>query len=221
MFANEDWSGPLTGLEPAFEADAAAFHEAGRAVAGYALSFGCASVEVTINHRTVEIDDGEASLWGFTGVSYASKREHKLAVAAMRAGSLQAAIALGVGICAGPAAERRFRIETGMPQRLLEATVDDHRAVDDRIAKNLGDRRFAYLRLVWANAQCLIDQEPVWPDISNVADRLSEEMGNVWPEVPGRSTVRLPGETVRVLARDVAAAPPLGRSGDSSFTRAK
>ena len=119
MFANEDWSGPLTGLEPAFEADAAAFHEAGRAVAGYALSFGCASVEVTINHRTVEIDDGEASLWGFTGVSYASKREHKLAVAAMRAGSLQAAIALGVGICAGP------------------------------------DRRFAYLRLVWANAQCL------------------------------------------------------------------
>ena len=113
-------------------------------------------------------------------------------------GSIPHALALGINICAGPAAERRFRIESGLPLAMLDATQGDHHQIDNGYAKRLGQSRFAFLRAAWARAQKAIECDPIWNSINDVAEAL--ELPE-WPEGPGVERTELPGSLVRSIAR--------------------
>jgi hypothetical protein len=194
MFANEP-RGQEHAFDAFFEAEAARFHEAGHAVVGYALGLGCSSVGVFVDCRYQ--NDGSLG-YGFGGVALVAKTNQRRFLSAANRGSIPHLLALGIQICAGPAAERRFRIKMELPLAMLGATVGDHRQVDDGLAKILGARRFAFLRAAWARAQKAIECDPIWSSIAEVAGAL--ELPE-WPEGPGVEKIELPGSLVRSIAR--------------------
>jgi hypothetical protein len=197
--------GPLGVL---LEHKAACFHEAGHAIVGNLLGLGCGSVEI---HPGISLsEDGTPGSIGYGGFSHHGKTRHDRAIRAMKRGSLPARVTLGVSGCAGPAAERRFRFDNGMPLNLLGATEGDHEFLDNELAKPLGDERFVFLRRVWAKAQFVVQRAPVWAAICELAQRLLRE-GQA-EDAPGlRVTSRIAGSEVRAVARKHGVGP--GGSG--------
>lgn len=199
FFANETTD--PTEFDGLFEKEAACFHEAGHAVVGHRLGFGVSAVSASITCEPIE---GSGKLgYRFGGLYTAAKlATTRMAREIRREGYGPAAIANAVMTCAGPAAELRFRQESGLPLRLLGATLGDHEAVD-RIGKYLdcqhGRNSFAFRRLAWRKTWALVHQADVWASIADLAEVL--ELGLNWPEDVGTETYALPGATVRAIMR--------------------
>jgi hypothetical protein len=156
----------------AAEAEAAAYHEAGHAVIGYLLGFGISQVSVVVTCCPVDGDPSKLG-YAFSGRYEGAKRAAAQASREIkRRGYGQAALNYGILTCAGPAAELRYRRETGLPLHLLGATDGDHELVD-KVAKHLdrGGRPVAtfrprsgsaYRRLVWREALKAAYRPDVW-----------------------------------------------------------
>jgi hypothetical protein len=191
MFANEarperDPLDPayelLCGLDIEAEQLAAAIHEAGHAVVGITRGLGLESVSITAHC----LEDGRIA---FGGMSVISPKEYHRLVAGIERGDLAACLKSGVMTCAGPAAERRYRVDQGLPQRALFTAGRDHHAIDDCIAKRLGERRDAFLRLCWAQAQRAVLVDSVWQAILDLGGALQEELTMLdASQAPGETT---------------------------------
>lgn len=163
MFANEPM-GNYAVHAALSEMEATCFHEAGHAVIDYMLGIGLESVGVysnvigdTVGHGGEVKHRGRQT----TRISFSYRPLH---------------FRYGLSAAAGPAAERRYRHEVGLPQRLLLATQGDHQIID-RIGKAIGHTgrcRFAFQRHIWSHAQRLIDSPDVWDAINAVAFALHD-----------------------------------------------
>lgn len=197
MFTNE----PLRNsgfFAVASELEATCYHEASHAVVDYMFGRPLASVGVAASCDQNEDGElsvayhGEVKVCGsdWIRVDFNYRRQHFI---------------LGCAAAAGPAGERRYRYEAGIPQRLLGASEGDHRSIDT-IAKVLAARgrsRYAYQRLVWRYAQRLIGHQQVWDAISDVADDLySEASYGLALDAPGEAWVyAAPSEIYGVCRR--------------------
>jgi hypothetical protein len=161
MFANEQENAAYAAL---WEMEATCFHEAGHIVINYMLSDPVEWVGVFVNVIGDTLrHGGEVKLRGkqTTRINFAYRPVH---------------FRHGLSAVAGPAAERRYRHDMGLPQQLLLATRGDHEIVD-KIGKAIGQTgrcRFAFRRHVWGHAQRLIDRQDVWEAVSEVARELSD-----------------------------------------------
>lgn len=158
---------------------AAAHHEAAHAVVGYALGEPVTSVGIFADYLNSEgiwtVGYGGEVRHGDPGrrrhIDYAYRPLH---------------FRIGVGAASGPAGERRYCLERGLPLRLLLATENDHDCITT-IAKCLerrGRSRFAYQRLVWHAAQVLVNRDDIWGAICDVAEILYVEAALSEPEHP-------------------------------------
>lgn len=215
MFTNE----PLRDygfFTVASEIEATCYHEASHAVVDYMFGRPLASIGVAASYEQNERGEltvayhGEVKVRGSDRirVDFNYRRQHLI---------------LGCTAAVGPAGERRYRYEAGIPQRLLGASEGDHLSIDT-IAKVLAARgrsRYAYQRLVWRYAQRLIGHQQVWDAISNVADDLcSQASYDLALDEPGEAWVYAnPSEVYGVCRRHglkrgmprAAAWPPLDR----------
>ncbi|MBS7696222.1 MULTISPECIES: hypothetical protein [unclassified Chelatococcus] len=169
------------------EMNAACFHEASHAVAMYAFGISLSKIGVS---ATYSVDGAGGSF-----VSYAGEVRP-----ISRAGRTSCYIDYpyrplhfrrGVTSAVGPAGERRFRLERGIPLRMLGATEGDHGSIST-IGKCLGARgrnRFAFQRLVWRAAQRIVALEDVWSAISEVAEELSYATAGTEDESNANGTV--------------------------------
>ena len=181
-------------------------HEAGHAVMQYALGFGCTGITLTIE---IFLREGEQTI-GYTGKCFPKKdRNRRLARRFFEQGILDdSAIAYGVSLTAGPAAERKFRLRNRLPLDLLRSTRGDHEAVE-RVAKSLhqkgGHDRFGYQDDVWRRAQLGMENETIW----NAVEQLGGELKNWWPleEGTGTFTSTLPGPQARAIMRQSGIVP--------------
>jgi hypothetical protein len=131
---------------------AACHHEAGHAVAGYVLGLGCIGIAVTV---TEEFDAGlNTTSSRFSG--WASPRNR--GIRANKATPSQL-VAYGVFTCAGPAAERRYRIARDLPIQMVGGTIGDRDHIDvmARLCAN-GD---AYREHVWLEAQRIVEHNHI------------------------------------------------------------
>jgi hypothetical protein len=151
--------------------------------------------------------DGTELGYRFGGRYEGAKRASTKASSEIRrCGYGPAAFRHGVLSCAGPAAELRYRQESGMPSRLLDATIGDHDHVDavgkwlERGSGPYGcfrpRSRFAFRRHVWRAALKAVYQPDVWEAIHALAGELSAAE---WPEESGTTTTVVPGPTARAL----------------------
>lgn len=163
MFANEP---PMQSFAASYwTLNATCHHEAGHAVVGYMLGFSLDEVAVC-----VRLVDGQTGYEGHVKHNGDQKVDIWCKYRPLH-------FRHGLSATAGPAAERRYRHDTGTPQQLLEATKGDHDIVQ-KISKALertGRNRFAFERHVWGHAQCLVEREDVWDAITAVAGGLFEE----------------------------------------------
>ncbi len=174
MFSAEEWA-QTSGLETAFEFEAACFHEAGHAVIGYLLGQGCSSVSVAVSY--VYDFAGRPTGVGYGGMARESRAFIRKVNKDLAVGRFTGVLArYGISVAAGPAAERKFRIETEMPLRLLGATEGDHRQINtvSKILEAHGRSSFAYKRLVWRAAQRLMAVPNIWSCVSHLAGELYE-----------------------------------------------
>lgn len=168
-----------------FQWHVTAHHEAGHAVIGYALGFGCARLEMRETHLMPEAGDAfdpdKSGSIGSGGWFKTRAETKKINAALLRSTSERKVDPIllreAIAICAGPAAERRFCFDEGMTLRGLDGSGGDHRDVDEVIAKTLersGRRRDAVLRLAWRRAQSMVNEQAIWTAIQELAYELLE-----------------------------------------------
>jgi hypothetical protein len=166
----------------ASEMDAAAYHEAGHAVAYYALGLGVEKVGL----RTLVVQDGDNTKGvAYAGKCYATKTWNERLNRALRAGRYcWEILAMGIGVAAGPAAERKCSLFNQHPLR-SRYTAEDDRWLIDYAASRLfqyGRNPDAFRRLVWRQAQVLLEDPIIWQAVDELAMNLQ------WPlEGRGRS----------------------------------
>jgi hypothetical protein len=173
MWACEELAdGPLGMLQTAYLRTAAAHHEAGHAVVGYALGLGLPSVSLRY------IQQGRNTSFG--GLVPCSKTWvdglilELLRYRQSRPNNWRGrAVSDAVSSAAGPAAERKFCIETETPLRLSRSAESDHERID-LLGKTMGKARFALRRFAWRRAQLAIEHPAVWDAISEIAQWLDE-----------------------------------------------
>jgi hypothetical protein len=186
-----------------------AFHEAGHAVAEYALGLGCPQISLTICIS----DDGEhqprhltACAGGnvlYGGAASSNKRTNRRVDRLMRRGIFgPEVLAYGIATAAGPAAERKFCLANGLPLNILAASGSDHEIIDS-VAMQLeefgGRNRFAYRRMVWRRAQLALENETIWQAVSVLADALICDPREL--DDPGVHPQAMPGATARAIMR--------------------
>lgn len=144
-------------LDIFFEYQATCYHEAGHAVASHLLGQGCSSVSISVSY--ISGLEREPTKVAFGGRASESRDANRRVNADLRKGRFTPTLSrYGIAVAAGPAAERRYRIERYLPLRALFSFQGDHDRIDT-VAKRLeadGRSRFAYRRLVWRVAQRLI-----------------------------------------------------------------
>ena len=198
------------------EMDLAAIHEAGHAVAMYALGFGSQGVSLEIRHVR---KDGEIGC-AYTGIAYPKKdRGERLARRIKRGVLGEQVFAYGVTEAAGPAAEWKGRQSLGLPLNMRGSTIDDHRAIQT-VAKALATSGaydpFAYQEEVWQRAQALMEIETVWGAVEELAGWLKD----LWAEIDapqdkeGTFSETMSGPQVRAIIRRAGVVrATLGRVG--------
>ena len=168
MFATE----PAGARDRLFFHDAIAFHEAGHAVCGFALGFGCSRIVMS-----EACGDGRQQA---SCAYFSARRAQRRVYADLHAGRYSTLLARHAAVCAaGPAAERRFYIERALPVRTLNGAFDDHREIEticQQIACIDGRRRLAFRRMIWRVAQTMVMQPIVWRATEALAAHLAELM---------------------------------------------
>lgn len=200
MFSNQK-SGPPSPLDLSFEVESACFHEAGHAAVSYMLGHGCSSLSVSFHPQEDERGSAQVAIGGrYLGAKAALSRVG----AALKKGVFAPELtAHSIVTAAGPASERLFRMNAGLPLQLVYGSLGDHEAID-KVAKRLdqsGRSRFAYRRLVWHSAQVLVGRPDVWSAISSLAERLREISDEHDDEEPSVVEYTLPGATARSILR--------------------
>lgn len=150
MFSNEPL-GRSSLFALASELEATCYHEASHAVVDYMFGRPLASVGVAASY---EADNGGELTVAYHG-EVRTRGPDNIRVDFDYRGIH---LILGTAAAVGPAGERRYRHEVGIPQRLLSASEGDHRSID-AIAKMLerrGRSRHAYRRMVWKYAQMIV-----------------------------------------------------------------
>lgn len=198
MFSNEPL-GHYSFIALASELKATCYHEASHAVVDYMFGRPLSSVGVAASY---EVDDGGELTVAYHG-EVKTRGPDKIRVDFDYRGIH---LMLGTVAAVGPAGERRYRHEVGIPQRLLGASEGDHRSID-AIAKMLERRgrcRFAYQRMVWKYAQMIVAAPEVWSAISAVADDLySEAALDLDRDEPGDAWIYLaPSHVYRACRRN-------------------
>lgn len=170
MFSNEPLGAPSMSDEYN-EMLATCVHEAAHAVVGYAFGEPLFSIGTWV-HR--ERRDGGVSFSYGGEVRHGPAGQRRLVDFPYRPMHFR----LGVVYAAGPAAERRYLLQQGLPLRLLGHSTGDHLQIDciGKALEDHGRDRWAYRRLVWYAAQRLAGSEEFWSAINDVADDLSNEM---------------------------------------------
>lgn len=203
MFSIEDIPEDLSPFASYFETEAACVHEAGHAVVGYAMGLGCTSVSITFN---AFMDDGRLMV-GIGGAARGAMRAGARDSASIKrgrpAGARAAGVRQAVFACAGPAAERRYRLEIGAPLRLLLASEGDHVDVDG-IACTLEGRGIIpdghdFRDDAWRDAQAWVDRPDIWTAINSLALALGDVA--MWDGEPGTHTFTMPGCEARAIMR--------------------
>lgn len=139
-----------------------AHHEAGHAVAAYVVGIPLESITVT----SEDVENGSfvnglvqpATLtWGRAARRPTWRR-----------------IRDGIMICAGPAAERRFRLSENLPMCLLRYTEGDHDAMrgHERALSGAGHDYRPFTRLSWYAAQRLMNDDRAWNAACETADEI-------------------------------------------------
>jgi hypothetical protein len=215
MFSNEPHLESENGkigelfLEPA----ATGMHEAGHAVVGYALGWGCSFVSINLEYA-------ESENCGL-GVAYGGMAKHakqdRRAMPQIRRGYGPAMLTNGILTCAGPAAERKYRFLNGLPLRSLDTAGGDYAAVDGlaRMLEQQGRSRggYALKRLVWRLAQRAVDNEAIWAAISEIGEELAWRITDVEaergddPKIGDRTETKMGGHQARAIMRGAGVAP--------------
>lgn len=203
MFSTEP-AGARDGL---YFHEALAFHEAGHAVCGYALGFGCSRI-VMSEHRDETRARAACAYFG-------ARRAQQRVYSALRAGRYSTLLARHAVVCAaGPAAERRFDIERGLPIRTLSGAIDDHREIETiatRIATAEGRNLLAFRRMIWRQAQKLLMQPAIW----RATEALGARLADLLPPpreaaVSSKSYAVIEGPAARAIIRRAGVAPLAG-----------
>jgi len=185
MFADE----PAAPLTTPVMADVVAFHEAGHAVVGFALGLPCDRIRLVKTTRRGADGGMEAQLSGCTrrgGEEYRQRLRRGLDQGILD----DVATGHAVASAAGPAAERKYRILTGLALDMRDATGGDRRSVE-MIAKATGQGQSLY-EAVWRRAQDMLDGPTFWCAVEELAAALGEywpagdEVGTFTGEMPGR-----------------------------------
>lgn len=185
---------------------ATCIHEAGHAVAGFLQGYGCTFVEITFIQTIIE---GQL-MGGFAGEAQYSAKKRRKALPSIRNGDPAEFIRDGITICAGPAAERRFRVERGLPL-LMAGSSGDHERLEcssEDLHGNAARSRLAFKRLCWQRAQALVRRPAVWTAMCMIAGELHNTFE--WPrdDLEQTATVRLPGATARAIMRRAGISEP-------------
>lgn len=168
----------MLATQPAGERDSLFFHqllahhEAGHAVCGYALGFGCNRIVMCETY----LEEGIRASCAYFGAETPKRRVY----ADLKRGLYSTQLANYATTCAaGPAAERRFSIENGLALRTLGGAINDHEAIE-AVGKRLScvsDRSSnAFRRMIWHKAQKLIANPATWGAIRELATNLIELM---------------------------------------------
>lgn len=164
---------PLSDAEQLFFSERIAFHEAGHAVVGYALGFGCSRIEMRETYKVAEklIYPGGAYLMTRVSAERLSAKFRRGVYHPLLAKS-------AIMSAAGVASELRYCREVQVPARTLGASNGDHEAID-AIAKRIevigGRSRFAFCELAWRGAQKTINNPVIWSAIAELAGVLNDE----------------------------------------------
>jgi hypothetical protein len=200
MFSTEP-AGARDGL---YFHQALAFHEAGHAVCGYALGFGCSRIVMS-----EDIDETRAQA---ACAYFGARRAQRRVYAALRAGGYSPLLARRAVVCAaGAAAERRFDLESALPLRTLSGAVDDHReieAIAERLSSAAGRNPLAFRRMIWRQAQRMMMQPAVWRATQDLAARLAALLPA--PGATPRASkcyATLEGAAARAIIRRAGVAP--------------
>jgi hypothetical protein len=185
------------------EMDAAAYHEAGHAVVYYALGLGVEKIGM----RTRIICDHEnnkSTVYG--GKCYATKTWNERLNRALRAGRYSwEIVAMGIGLAAGTAAERKCSLFNQHALRSLHAAEDDRWLIDYAASRLIQDGRNpdAFRHLIWRQAQVILEDPVIWQAVDELAMNLE------WPhdEEVGDHEEILDGPTARRWIREVGVRP--------------
>lgn len=163
MFANEDLDTSFFAL--AYEIEATCHHEAAHAVADY--MFGCSLESIGVSASCSNDDLGELGVMIGGEVRVRARSN----VPVRRANYCRQHFELGCAVASGPAGERRFRHEAGLPMRMLGSTESDHNVISSigRTIEGSGRCRHAFARLVWHAGQTLIARDDVWKAVEEIA----------------------------------------------------
>jgi hypothetical protein len=195
------------------EMDLAAIHEAGHAVAMYALGFGSRGISLEIRHVKKDGEPGRA----YAGIAYPKKdRGRRLARRVERGVLDEQVFAYGVTVAAGPAAEWKLRQSQGLPLNMRGSTLGDRRAIEtvaEALATSGAYDQFAYQEEVWQRAQALMENETVW----GAVDQLAGWLGDLWAEIDapedkeGIFSETMSGPQVRAIIRRAGVRATLGK----------
>ena len=193
-----DKAPPPSMADMLYERLAACTHEAGHAVAGHLLGQGCSYIKISVRYRRDL--DGVADGFAYTGCAQSSRSIGRRLNKDLKIGDFSPALAVdGIVTSAGPAAERRFRLDTGLPLRLVDATIGDHDRISTvarRLAEN-GRSGLAYCRMVWWLSQKLVSNATFWDCVAEIADCLNA--GLELEEDHTDTDFVVPGPTARAM----------------------
>lgn len=202
FYSHEEWPAEHLILAHAYEREATCYHEAGHAVVGWWLGLGLTKASVYAAVGTAPDGNPGYSYGGL--VTFNARKAAALGRAIDAGAYCREALVHGVVSCAGPAAEYRFRQDTGTPQRLLGGGHGDHHDVD-AVGKRLeefSDRgRFAYRRLVWRHAWAAVNRDDLWPAIVSMADALKWGFDEAEPEKVAEHGFALEGRAASAIVR--------------------
>lgn len=189
MFSNE----PRTQLSADHELRASCFHEASHAVANFLFGVRMVSVGVC---AIFEEDWDEFSYDEATDlcVVYGGLVEVQNPTAYINTPYSPLHFMHGVIFASGPAGERRYRFENGIPLHLLGVAEYDHDGIV-RICSVLEQHQrsgAAFKRHVWHHAQALFSRPDAWAAVTQIAGELydkaekelrMEERGEAWSKI--------------------------------------
>ena len=182
------------------EIQATAYHEAGHAVVQYALGWGIR--DIGMRTRIVHDKDNEKGIT-YSGVCYVTHSCNARVNQALRRGQFcWDLLVLGIKAAAGPAAERKYCLSDDVPVRTRLTSEGDREQIDYaafRLLRN-GRNPDAFRRLVWRQAQLILEDQIIWQTVSELAVNLQ----NFWPHENelGDYEEILDGRTARAWIQD-------------------
>ncbi len=190
------------------ETELVEIHEAGHAVADFALGRGCEGI--SLEERRL-IKDGGMTV-AYTGIVHPKKAKRGAHRNFERGVLDETIIAFGVTVAAGPAAERKYRLREGLPLDMVGYTAGDHQLIET-VAKTLarvgGHDRAAYQEEVWRRAQAMMEDATIWGAVIELAGCLKGLWE--WIEPPdggeGIFSETMPGAEAREIMRRAGVTP--------------